>query len=258
MKHPFHIVDPSPWPFTGAIGAFFLVVGLASGTHHYEAFLWKLGLLIIILTIFQWWRDIRREASLQGKHTHRVENGLRIGMILFITREILFFFSFFWAFFHSSLRPNVEIGSTWPPVGVVGLDPFEVPLLNTTLLLRRGASITWTHMALINNSWHEANIRFALTIGLGVAFTLLQYLEYIFSPFALSDSIYGRTFYVATGFHGLHVIIGTIFILVMWSRHLAAHFSGSHHYGFEASAWYWHFVDVVWLFLFICLYWWGS
>jgi len=209
------------------------------------------------MTILQWWRDVVREGALQGMHTRNVEDGLRLGMILFILSEVFFFVSFFWAYFHSSLRPRVDVGSVWPPAGIITINPFEVPLLNTTLLLSSGATITWAHISIQNDDWYEANIRIVLSFSLGFLFSYLQGLEYLNARFSIADSIYGRTFFVATGFHGVHVVIGTSFIIVMWIRHIDSHFSSTHHFGFEASAWYWHFVDVVWLFLFLCVYWWG-
>ena len=255
MKHPFHIVDNRPWPITASVGALLFTSGIARSLRNVENKLLWFGLALILITIFQWWRDVSREASLQGKHTTSVEVGLRSGMLLFITREVFFFFTFFWAYFHASLSPNVEIGSRWPPVPRI--DPFGVPLLNTTVLLSRGATITWAHMAVLSSHRIEAGVRFAWTVMLGIFFTLLQVREYLNSRFTISDSVYGRTFFLATGFHGLHVVIGTLFILVMWIRHCWGHFSRVHHFGFEASAWYWHFVDVVWLFLYVRIYWWG-
>jgi len=257
VKHPYHIVDARPWPLTGAAGALFLLTGLCGNIHKINSFLILFGLIVIIFTISQWWRDVMREASFQGKHTDRVENGLRLGILLFIISELFLFFAFFWAFFHSSLRPNIEVGSTWPPVMVIPIGPYEVPLLNTTILLSSGATITWAHLSLINSKWLEAHLRFAITVGLGTVFTLLQVIEYKYSSFSIADSVYGRVFFLATGFHGIHVVFGTIFISTMWRRHICGHFSESHHFGFEGRAWYWHFVDVVWLFLFICVYWWG-
>ena len=256
-KHPFHLVDMRPWPLTGAGGAFFLVMGLSSWINKYDRVLLLIGLVVLLVTIAQWWRDVRRESTYQGKHTCKVENGIRTGIILFITREAFFFLAFFWAFFHSSLRPNVEVGNLWPPSQIEPIHPFEVPLLNTTVLLSRGATITWAHMAILTSKWLEATTRIALTLGLGLFFTTLQGLEYSNCSFTIADSIYGRTFYVATGFHGLHVIFGTIFITTIWFRHLEGHFTSVHHFGFEGRAWYWHFVDVVWLLLFVRVYWWG-
>jgi len=256
-KHPFHLVDASPWPATGAVGSLFLMTGILSMIQRGEWILFASGLTLLILTSGQWFRDVRREATFIGKHTTKVESGMRLGMILFITSEVFFFFAFFWAFFHSSLRPRTELGSAWPPSGLVIINPFEVPILNTTVLLSSGATITWTHISVLNNWWMESQIGFFVTLILGLFFTTLQIVEYKLCSFTLSDSVYGSTFYLATGFHGLHVIIGTIFISVMILRHHCMHFSRLRHFGFEARAWYWHFVDVVWLFLFLCIYCWG-
>ena len=258
MKHPYHIVDPSPWPLTGSAGALFLLSGIVGYIHKVDNHLFKIGIGALILTIILWWRDVRREATLQGKHTTKVEIGLRLGILLFIIREIFLFFSFFWCFFHSSLSPGIEIGSIWPPIGVCAPSPFRVPLLNTSILLSSGVTITWTHMAIAHGQAIEARFGFAMTIVLGLLFISLQYIEYIIGSFTISDGIYGSTFFIATGFHGLHVIIGVIFIAVIIVRHMLTHFSPSHHFGFEARAWYWHFVDVVWLYLYFCIYWWGN
>ena len=258
MKHPYHIVDPSPWPLTIATSLLLCTSGFVSYIQNVERLLWIIGLLSLLFTCFYWWRDVVREGTLQGKHTGKVEVGIRIGILLFIVREVMFFFSFFWAFFHSSLSPSTDLGGIWPPTGLFSLNPFEVPLLNTTILLSSGVTITWTHMAVLNSSTKEAHIGFNATVLLGLFFTVLQAAEYLNGQFTISDSVFGRTFFLATGFHGLHVIIGTIFIFVMWVRHGFSHFSSVHHFGFEARAWYWHFVDVVWLFLYISLYWWGS
>ena len=232
--------------------------GLTRWIHKYDKLLFVLGFLVLFFTRLQWWRDIIREATYQGKHTVDVERGLRLGIILFILREVCLFFSFFWAFFHSSLSPSVEIGTVWPPTQIDKVRPFGVPLLNSAILLSRGASLTWAHMSILISLKTESHISLAMTVVLGVIFTALQIMEYSSSHFTLADSIYGGTFYIATGLHGLHVLIGTLFIVTIWIRQISGHFRVSHHFGFEASAWYWHFVDVVWLFLFICIYWWGA
>jgi cytochrome c oxidase subunit 3 len=212
----------------------------------------------LILTCVQWWRDIRREGALQGLHTLIVAKGLRWGIILFITSEILFFFSFFWAFFHRRLAPSIEIGLIWPPTGVTPFNPFQVPLLNTIILLASGVTVTWAHHSMIERNFSQTKQGLAITVILGLYFTSLQALEYWEASFTISDSAYGATFFMATGFHGIHVIIGTTFLFVCLYRLTAFHFSADHHFGFEAAAWYWHFVDVVWLFLYIRIYWWGG
>ena len=256
--HTYHLVDIRPWPLTGSIRAIILTTGLVKWFHQFNIDLLLLGVLATVLTMLQWWRDITREGTYQGLHTSRVVIGLQWGIILFITSEVLFFFSFFWAFFHRRLAPAVEIGTAWPPAGIQAFNPFQIPLLNTAILLASGATVTWSHHSLLESNHSQALQRLALTVFLGMYFTALQALEYYEAPFTISDSVYGSTFFVATGFHGLHVIIGSTFLFVCLIRALKHHFSTGHHFGFEAAAWYWHFVDVVWLFLYLCIYWWGS
>nr|YP_010329907.1 cytochrome c oxidase subunit III [Cucullia pustulata]UNP54657.1 cytochrome c oxidase subunit 3 [Cucullia pustulata] len=258
FNHPFHLVDYSPWPLTGAIGVMVLVTGMVKWFHNFNMNLLILGYLIVIMTMYQWWRDICREGTLQGKHTILVTKGLRWGMILFIISEVFFFISFFWAFFHSSLAPNIEIGTMWPPKSIIPFNPFQIPLLNTIILISSGVSVTWAHHAIMENNNSQMTQGLFITIILGIYFTILQTYEYFEAPFTIADSIYGSTFFMATGFHGLHVIIGTMFLLICLIRHLNNHFSSNHHFGFEAAAWYWHFVDVIWLFLYISIYWWGN
>nr|YP_009349953.1 cytochrome c oxidase subunit 3 [Lipotactes tripyrga]AQM40127.1 cytochrome c oxidase subunit 3 [Lipotactes tripyrga] len=256
--HPFHLVNPSPWPLTGALGALIIASGLIKWFHLNNLYLLSLGMMITILTMIQWWRDITRESTYQGLHTLVVNYGLRWGMILFIISEIFFFISFFWAYFHSSLSPAIELGAIWPPTSIQPFNPFQIPLLNTAILLASGVTVTWAHHSLMNNNNTQTIQSLSLTIILGLYFTALQAYEYLKAPFTIADSIYGSTFFVATGFHGLHVIIGTTFLMICLMRHLMLHFSSNHHFGFEAAAWYWHFVDVVWLFLYISIYWWGN
>nr|YP_009526724.1 cytochrome c oxidase subunit III [Ornebius bimaculatus]AXY63929.1 cytochrome c oxidase subunit 3 [Ornebius bimaculatus] len=257
-NHPFHLVTLSPWPLTGAIGAFSLTSGLVKWFHQLNYSLLVLGIVIIMFTMIQWWRDITREGTFQGMHTFKVNHGLRWGMILFIISEIFFFISFFWAFFHSSLSPSIEIGNQWPPLGIKSFNPLQVPLLNTAILLASGVTVTWAHHSFMESNYSQTTESLLITIILGLYFTMLQAYEYIEAPFTIADSIYGSTFFMATGFHGLHVIIGTTFLMICLIRHTNFHFSSNHHFGFEAAAWYWHFVDVVWLFLYISIYWWGE
>lgn len=256
-NHPFHLVDVSPWPLFGALRAIITIIGLIKWFHTFNNDLFLIGTINTILIIYQWWRDIVREGTFQGLHTFTVTIGLRWGIILFITSEVFFFISFFWGFFHRSLSPNIEIGIIWPPKGINLFNPIQIPLLNTLILLTSGLTVTWAHHRLIENNYTQASQGLILTVLLGVYFTILQGYEYIEAPFCISDAIYGSRFYIATGFHGLHVIIGTTFLLICLIRHIKNHFSSIHHFGFEAAAWYWHFVDVVWLFLYISIYWWG-
>lgn len=256
-NHPFHLVDVSPWPILGSLGAITIIIGIIKWFHFFSTDLFFLGLLITSLVIYQWWRDITREGTFQGHHTFNVTIGLRWGMILFITSEVLFFVSFFWGFFHNRLAPAIELGILWPPKGIFTFNPIQIPLLNTLILLTSGLTVTWAHHRLIENNFKQTLHRLSLTVLLGIYFSILQGYEYIEASFTIADSVYGSSFYIATGFHGLHVIIGTTFLLICLIRHYNLHFSPIHHFGFEAAAWYWHFVDVVWLFLYISIYWWG-
>nr|UDP58836.1 cytochrome c oxidase subunit III [Jacobiasca formosana]UER93872.1 cytochrome c oxidase subunit III [Jacobiasca formosana] len=257
-NHPFHLVDKSPWPLIGSIGLMTMTSGMIMWFHQLNMSLMILGVMIILLTMFQWWRDVVRESTFQGIHTLKVVTSMKLGMILFITSEVLFFISFFWAFFHSSLSPSIEVGSVWPPIGINSFNPLNIPMLNTMVLLSSGVTITWAHNSLIFGNYTQCMQSMFITIFLGFYFSLLQLYEYVESSFCISDSVYGSTFFMATGFHGLHVIIGTIFICISFIRIKNLHFSVNHHFGFEASAWYWHFVDLVWLFLYISIYWWGK
>lgn len=257
-RHPYHLVDESPWPLLRAMAAFFLTCGLVKWFHSYSISLILIGLTIILIIMAQWWRDISSERAQQGLHTNIVELGLRWGIILFIVSEVFFFVSFFWAFFHNSLSPRIELGRMWPPLGILAFNPFEVPLLNTLILVSSGATVTWAHHSAIAGQDKNAKIRLFFTVILGGYFTALQALEYYEAAFRIADSVYGSTFFIATGFHGLHVIVGTSFLAVCLSRFTLSQFRPSHHFGLEAAAWYWHFVDVVWLFLFVSMYWWGG
>jgi len=258
IRHPYHLVDESPWPLVRCFGALFLVTGLVKWFHSNSTTLLFLGLTIILIVIYQWWNDIAYEAGAQGLHSKVVEIGLRYGMLLFITSEVLFFISFFWAFFHRRLAPTIELGRMWPPRGVQPFNPFEVPLLNTILLLSSGISVTWAHHSLISGQHTAALQGLVLTISLGIYFSLVQAFEYYEASFCLRDRVYGSSFFTATGFHGLHVIVGTVFLSACCTRLWHSNFRSKHHFGFEAAAWYWHFVDVVWLFLFVSIYWWGG
>nr|YP_010528167.1 cytochrome c oxidase subunit III [Pseudoclavellaria amerinae]UXW64321.1 cytochrome c oxidase subunit III [Pseudoclavellaria amerinae] len=258
INHPFHLVDYSPWPLLSSLSTMILLMGSIKWFHYNNYNLILTGMMLTLMIMFQWWRDVVRESTYQGKHTTSVMNGMRWGMILFIISEILFFVSFFWAFFHSSLSPNIEIGSIWPPMGIKPFNPMNIPLLNTIILVTSGMTITWSHHSIMNNKKKEAFKSLFITVILGILFTTLQMFEYKEAPFTIADSIYGSTFFLATGFHGLHVLIGSTFLLINLIRLKKNHFSIFHHFGFEASAWYWHFVDVIWLFLYISIYWWGK
>lgn len=259
-RHPFHLVDPSPWPIVASLGALTLTLGGVMFMHNYSGGgqLLMLGFITVLYVMATWWRDVIREAAFEGKHTSVVQEGLRLGMILFIVSEVMFFFAFFWAFFTSSLTPVFNIGGVWPPVGIEVISPWGLPLLNTILLLSSGATVTWAHHAIVGGLKQEAQTSLYLTLTFAIYFTTFQFLEYLEAPFSISDGVYGSTFFMATGFHGFHVVIGTIFLSICAIRLYFDHFSRQHHFGFEAAAWYWHFVDVVWLILFLGIYWWGA
>lgn len=256
-NHPFHLVDYSPWPILGSLRAITAIIGLINWFHLFNRNLLLIRNFILLIIILQWWRDVIRERTFQGHHTYLVSLGLRWGIILFITSEVLFFLRFFWRFYHRRLAPAIDLGINWPPKNIISFNPREIPLLNTLILLSSGLRITWTHHRIIENNFNEAFQRLIITVILGIYFTFLQGIEYLEAPFSISDSVYGRRFFIATGFHGLHVIIGTTFLIVCLIRLKLNHFRISHHFGFEAAAWYWHFVDVVWLFLYLSIYWWG-
>jgi cytochrome c oxidase subunit 3 len=259
-KHPFHLVDPSPWPLFASFAAFLTTIGGVMYMHSYQGgeLVLPLGIIMVIYAMFVWWRDVIREATFEGHHTTAVQLGLRYGMILFLASEIMFFLAFFWAFFHSSLAPTVEIGAIWPPKGIEVLNPWEIPFLNTLILLTSGASVTWAHHAIVVGNRQQATNALVITVVLAIIFTGFQAYEYLEAPFTIADGVYGSTFYLATGFHGFHVIVGTLFLIVCLGRVIQNHFTKLHHFGFEAAAWYWHMVDVVWLFLFVCIYYWGG
>jgi len=214
-------------------------------------------LLFLLLTSFLWWKDFSRERML-GYHTHKLELSLRVAFSFFILSEVFFFLSFFWAFYDASLSPTVELGLSWPPRGIIPLSTYSVPLLNTVILLSRGVTVTWAHHSIMNNFFYKSVTSLTLTIALGIYFLAIQWLEYSEAQFSIADGVYGRTFFMATGFHGMHVCVGSIFLLYVLINLLFCKLTYSHHFSFEAAAWYWHFVDVVWLILFLSIYWWGG
>jgi cytochrome c oxidase subunit 3 len=258
QTHGFHLVDVSPWPFLMAWTIFCFTVYLVAFMHGYLPFKntpWNM----IFLGICGWGADIVRESFWEGQHTSRVQKGLKLGFLLFIVSEVMFFFAFFWAFFHSSLNPSPFIGGVWPPAHLVVLSPWGVPLLNTVILLSSGAFLTLAHHELLAKDTKGFLRSMVAVLSFAYIFFLLQKYEYLTASFTISDGIYGSTFYMTTGFHGFHVIVGSILLFVVPVR--ITHYENvlsNKHLGFETAAWYWHFVDVVWLFLFITMYWWGS
>jgi cytochrome c oxidase subunit 3 len=261
LKQPYHLVDPSPWPIIGAMGGFLTLFGIVLASHFGSYITLIAGLVIVLFVMFMWWRDVVRESRTAGMHSPIVRLGLRYGMLLFISSEVMFFVGFFWAYFNFLLFPETQgNGQTvWPPSNVFTFDPFHLPLLNTMILLLSGTTVTWAHHALLEGNRRDLLRGLGLTVILGVLFTTCQALEYSHAPFKFSGGgVYPSVFFLATGFHGFHVIVGTIFLAVCWFRAKANQFTPERHFGFEAAAWYWHFVDVVWLFLFACIYWYGA
>jgi cytochrome c oxidase subunit 3 len=272
-NHDYHLVDPSPWPFIGALAAFFMAVGMVLTMKAVPVAGMKIGPLVlgvgiigVLYTMFAWWVDVTREAEHQGHHTRVVQIHHRYGMIMFIASEVMFFVAWFWAYFDVALFANEAIqyqrqeftGGIWPPKGIETFDPWHLPLLNTLILLTSGTTVTWAHHALLHDDRKGLKQALWLTVILGVLFTICQVYEYSHAAFSFSGHVYGSTFYMATGFHGAHVVIGTIFLAVCLYRTYLNHFTPKQHLGFEFAAWYWHFVDVVWLFLFAAIYWWGA
>ncbi len=296
--HDYHLVDPSPWPLLASISVFITAIGaIALFRTHVDGagvfgikgpYLFYIGLIGLVACAWLWWIDVIREAN-RGDHTPVVQLHLRYGMILFIASEVMFFVAWFWGYFDSALFPsgvheltnnagklvglttrNEVYGGQWPPVPVDAtnaftpgyfkhtFDPWGLPLVNTLILLTSGCTVTWAHHALLKNDRRGLVIGLALTVLLGITFTICQAIEYGHAGFSYSGHSYGSTFFMATGFHGAHVIIGTIFLLVCLIRAIRGAFTPQQHFGFEAAAWYWHFVDVVWLFLFACIYVWGA
>lgn len=259
VNHDYHILNPSLWPLLGAVGGFVMLFGTVLFFHGNGPWMLLIGAAVIAYVMVAWWGDVIRESE-TGDHTPVVQIGLRYGFILFVISEVMFFSAWFWNFFKHAMYPMEEgSGGVWPPVGIETFDPWHLPLINTLILLASGAACTWAHHALA----HENNRRdlingLALAIILGVAFTALQAYEYAHAAFGFSGNIYGASFFMATGFHGAHVIIGSIFLFVCLMRALANQMSPTSHVGFETAAWYWHFVDVVWLFLFAAVYIWGG
>ncbi len=275
-EHGYHLVNPSPWPVLGALSGFVFAIGLLLVMKADYFFVSRadsfrnLGLLPLLpgvalmgATMYFWWRDVLVESA-EGSHTPIVQLGLRYGMVLFIASEVMFFVAFFWAFFDASLFPadsfsRVEaLGGTWPPQNIETIPAWGLPFVNTVILLLSGVTVTWAHHAILEDKQKDSVVALALTVGLGVLFTAFQAYEYFHASFGLQDGVYASTFYLATGFHGFHVLVGTIFLTVCLVRATQGAFKPNQHFGFEAAAWYWHFVDVVWLFLFCCVYWWGG
>jgi len=279
VNHDYHILEPDIWPLIGATAALIFTSGMVLSFYPDQfgiasSIVMWVGLALLLATFFMWFRNVVIEAQ-RGDHTPVVQLHMRYGMILFIASEVMFFVGWFWSFFDFALFPaalqyvdgqttnqflqdsSISSGS-FVPVGMEVLDPFALPLLNTLILLCSGTTVTWAHHALIHGDREGLKQGLWATVGLGVLFSLIQAYEYSVAPFGFGGNTYSSAFYMATGFHGFHVLIGTIFLIVCLYRAYIGHFTSRQHFGFEAAAWYWHFVDVVWLFLFIAVYIWGG
>jgi cytochrome c oxidase subunit 3 len=263
--HPYHLVRPSIWPLLSSLAAGLLAIGAVLFMHDVE---WGglhlgykgvvLGLMAVLACMYFWWRDVIFEAVMEKAHSAVAKIGFRFGMMLFILSEVMFFVAFFWAFFNAALFP---VGGVWPPEGIKMVDPLNLPLMMTMILLLSGCTVTWAHAAILENEKESFVIALGLSALLGFIFLCFQVYEYSHLAshyFGFTDGIFASTFYMATGFHGFHVLVGAIFLAVCWLRAKKDHFTKDSHFGFESAAWYWHFVDVVWLFLFIAVYFWGS
>lgn len=265
--HDYHLVNPSPWPILVSFALLLTAVGGIMLLHKVEfgPIIFSAGLLAVIAVAASWWRDVVKEGIHDKAHTHVVRQGLRLGMALFILSEVMFFFAFFYSFFHAKIFPAgilegvwVQKEGIWPPAGIQTFDPWDIPFINTLILLLSGTTLTWAHHAVQHNNQKDAVRGLALTVLLGISFSCVQALEYFHAPFGFKQGIYAANFYLATGFHGVHVIIGTIFLAVCLVRAKKGQFTPEGHLGLEFAAWYWHFVDVVWLFLFAFVYVWGG
>ncbi len=256
FKHPFHLVDSSPWPVLISGALFATAAGFIFSLKH-TSWLFFFGLTSVVFILSLWFRDIVRE-SISGKHTLKVRRGLMLGFLLFVLSELMLFFGFFWAYFHASLAPGVELGGVWPPIGITSVDPWSIPLLGSMFLLSSGATATMAHNALINGNKDLALTGLGFTVLLGALFLVLQFNEYRFGQFTIADSVFGSTFYMTTGLHGSHVLVGVLFLSFCLLRLYRDGYTTHHAEGLEFALYYWHFVDIVWLFVFLSFYWWGS
>ncbi len=264
-NHDYHILTPSIYPFLGAVAAFVMLFGAVQWMHDSGPWMFLIGFVAVLYTMFGWWGETIKENK-AGDHTPVVLIGLRYGFILFIMSEVMFFSAWFWTFFKHAMYPMGEMSpikdGVWPPAGIETFDPWHLPLINTLILLLSGCAVTWAHHALVHNNDRKALIQgLAIGIAFGIAFTFLQGYEYahlLHEGWKFGEDEFYSNFFMATGFHGFHVVIGTIFLTVCLIRAMKGDFTPEQHVGFEAAAWYWHFVDVVWLFLFVAVYIWGT
>lgn len=263
--HPYHIVRPSVWPLVGSIAAGILAMGAVLFMHDVKVRAFDfgvkgiaIGFISVLAVMFFWWKDIIFETITEKVHNKITEVSMRYGMSLFIASEVMFFVAFFWAFFNGAFFPTEAIGFVWPPTSIEIVPAFGLPFMMTMILLLSGCTVTWAHHAILEGNQEHAVQALGYSVFLGAFFLCFQIYEYGHVTFGFTEGIYPSAFFMATGFHGFHVLVGTIFLAVCWFRAMKGHFTKENHFGFEAAAWYWHFVDVVWLFLFVAVYWWGN
>nr|AKM70228.1 cytochrome oxidase subunit III [Anoecia fulviabdominalis] len=258
INQPYFILSLSPWPILMSINTFNFMISNIMLMNFMLNKIFTLNIILMLMIAMIWWRDIIRESTFQGNHNFFIMNLIKFSMILFIIFEMFLFISFFWNFLHNSLAPSIELGLNWPPKNIKFFNPTLIPLLNTIILLTSSFTVTLFHFYLLNNNKKKTVKLMIYTIILSMYFIILQGIEYKQATFTFSDSIFGSSFFMATGFHGLHVIIGTIFLILNLIRMTKLHISYIHHISFELAAWYWHFIDIIWLFLYMTFYWWNN
>nr|DBA43538.1 TPA_asm: COX3 [Bombus balteatus] len=251
---PFHMVTYSPWPMIVSIDIMNMMLSIILWIYLNNLMIMMMNSMVLLMSSLMWFRDIIRESTFQGMHSLYIIMMMKFSMIMFIISELFFFISFFWTFFHNSISPSIEINFSWPPKMIMFFNPFEIPLLNSIILILSGFTVTLSHYNLLNNKFKSSILTLMITIILGFYFNFMQVFEYYNSFFCINDSIYGSIFYLSTGFHGIHVLIGTLMLLFSLIRMIKNHFSSIHHMNFEFSIWYWHFVDVIWLFIYMFYY----
>lgn len=257
---PYHLVAPSPWPIAVSFGLMSLALSLGLTMHGYinNLYVLVLSLIVVLYSMTLWFRDVIAEGTYMGDHTLAVRKGLNYGFLLFVVSEILIFAGIFWAYFHSAMGPTIEIGGVWPPIGITAIGATELPLLNTIILLASGATITYSHHATIEGNRRHALSGLLITLWLIIIFVLCQYIEYTNATFTISDGVYGSVFYAGTGLHFLHMVMLIIMLLICYIRMYSYHFTNNHHVNYETTILYLHVLDIIWLFLYIVMYWWGS
>jgi len=254
---PFHLVEIRPWPLFTSFSFLRFALGVIIIVRTFYCVPFLFSLFFLLLSSFLWGRDIHREGCMEGIHNFEVVKGFKVGMVIFILSECFFFLGIFWAYLHLAQSPDIELGGVWPPVGVTPFDPKGIPFLNTILLVSSGVSVTWTHHAIECGYFKISLISLLVTVILGVTFTIFQLLEYYVAGFTFSCSSFSSVYFIGTGFHGLHVLIGRVLLIICLFRFSLLTVSINHSVGFECSVWYWHFVDIVWFCLYLIFYWWG-